>query len=414
MDILMAIRVALQALSRSKMRAALTVLGIVIGVWAVILLVSICRSAGSKVQSEVLSLSGTNVIYVWNNWRSVDGEKKRSGTGLIASDAEALAQECPAVLAASPILYYNGQAVAGDQNCNVDRMLGVNTLYLTVRNWQLARGGFFTQADINSAAKVCVIGQTVADNLFPASDPVGQSVRIRGIPFEVVGVLEAREANLFGEEQDNIVLMPSTTMHKRLYRWPDNWVACLMVSARSADRMDDAVDEIKALLRERHRIADGTSDDFEVKNTSEFVTAFSTITTVMAILLGSIAGVSLVVGGIGIMNIMLVSVTERTREIGIRMAVGARPRDILRQFLVEAIMLSTLGGLLGVALGIAATFGITYVINSIYTFTKWPVVISINSIIISLLFAGSVGLFFGFYPARKASKMDPIEALRYE
>lgn len=396
------------------MRAALTVLGIVIGVWAVILLVSICQSAGAKVQGEVLSLSGTNVIYVWNNWRSMDGEKKRSGTGLIASDADALARECPAVLAASPIVYFGGHVVAGDQNCNVDRMLGVNTQYLTVRNWQLARGGFITQNDVNSAAKVCVIGQTVADTLFPASDPVGQSIRIRGIPFEVVGVLEAREANLFGEEQDSIVLMPSPTVHKRLYGWPDDWVACLMVSACSADRMDDAVDEISTLLRERHRIVDGMSDDFEVRNTSEFVTAFSTITTVLTILLGSIAGVSLVVGGIGIMNIMLVSVSERTREIGIRMAIGARPRDILRQFLVEAIMLSTLGGLLGVALGIAATFGITYTINSIYTFTKWPVIISLKSIVVSLLFAGSVGLFFGFYPARKASKMDPIEALRYE
>jgi putative ABC transport system permease protein len=414
MDILMAIRVALQALSRSKMRAALTVLGIVIGVWAVILLVSICQSAGTKVQSEVLSLSGTNVIYVWNNWRSIDGERKRSGTGLVTSDADALAQECPAVLAASPILYFSAQVVAGDQNCNVDRMLGVNTLYLTVRNWQLARGGFFTQNDVNSSAKVCVIGQTVADNLFPATDPVGQNIRIKGVPFEVVGVLEAREANLFGEEQDNIVLVPVTTMHKRLYGWGGDWVQCLMVSARSADRMDDAVDEMKALLRERHRISKGMADDFEVRNTSEFASAFSTITTVMTILLGSIAGVSLIVGGIGIMNIMLVSVTERTREIGIRMAVGARPRDILRQFLVEAIMLSTLGGMLGVALGIAFTFGVTYAINTIYTFTKWPVIISINSIIISLLFAGSVGLFFGYYPARKASKMDPIEALRYE
>jgi putative ABC transport system permease protein len=414
MDLLMTIRVALQALSRSKLRAALTVLGIVIGVWAVILLVSICQSAGTKVQSEVLSLSGTNVIYVFHQWRSIDGEKKRSGTGLVASDADALADECPAVLAASPILYFSAQVVAGDQNCNVDRMLGVNELYLTVRNWQLARGGFFTHADIGSAAKVCVIGQSLADTLFPSSNPVGESIRIRGIPFEVLGVLEAREANLFGEEQDNIVLVPVSTMSKRLYGWGRDWVGSLMVSARSTDRMDDAIDEVKSLLRERHRVGRGIPDDFEIRNTSEFINAFSTITTVMTILLGSIAGVSLVVGGIGIMNIMLVSVTERTREIGIRMAIGARPRDILRQFLVEAIMLSTLGGMLGVALGIAFTFGLTYAINSIYTFTKWPVIISIPSILISLLFAGSVGLFFGFYPARKASKMDPIEALRYE
>jgi putative ABC transport system permease protein len=414
MNILIIIRVALRALAKNKMRAALTVLGIVIGVWAVILLVSISQSAGNKVQNEIMSLGGTNVIYVFHQWKSEGGEKKRTGTGLVSSDGDALAKQCPAVLAASPIVADNGQVVVGDLNCHTDHIIGVNTLYLTVRNWELARGGFFTQADLHSAAKVCVIGQTIAENLFPTANPIGRTVRIKSIPFQIIGLLEPKGANLFGEDQDNIVLLPISTMQKRLYGFFDDFVFFVMVSARSADRMDDAADEIKTLLRERHRIIKGVADDFEIRNTSEISNVFSTITTVMTILLGSIAGVSLIVGGIGIMNIMLVSVTERTREIGIRMAVGARPRDILRQFMIEAIMLSTLGGVLGVILGVAFTYGITFAINTIFTFTKWPVAISINSIIIALVFAGSVGMSFGYYPARKASKLDPIEALRYE
>ncbi|MGD0517741.1 MAG: ABC transporter permease [Thermoguttaceae bacterium] len=414
MNILTTTRVALRALAKNKMRAILTVLGIVIGVWAVILLVSLSQSAGTKVQNEIQTLGGTNMLHIYHQWRSRGGERKRSGTGLASSDADALARDCPAVLAASPILFFSGQLIAGNLNCNADEIYGVNTMYLTVSNWQLSRGGFFTQGDINTATKVCVIGQTVADSLFPAADPVDQTIRIRGIPFQVIGVLEPKGANLFGGDQDNMVLIPISTMQKRLYGVPFDWVAFLEVSARSADRMDDAKDEIKTLLRERHRIAKGVADDFVIRDISEVANVFSIITTVMTVLLGSIASVSLIVGGIGIMNIMLVSVTERTREIGIRMAVGARPRDILRQFLVEAIILSTLGGVLGVALGIAFAFGLTYAINTIYTFTKWPVIISINSIIIALMFAGSVGLFFGFYPARKASRLDPIEALRYE
>ena len=414
MNYLIIIRVALRALAKNKMRAALTVLGIVIGVWAVILLVSISQSAGNKVRNEIVSLGGTNVIYVFHQWKSVDGEKKRSGTGLISADGDALAKNCPAILAASPILGNNGQVVSGDLNCQCDEIFGVNTLYLTVRNWELARGGFFTQGDVHSAAKVCVIGQTIAENLFPASDPVGKTVRIKSIPFQVIGLLEPKGANLFGNDQDNIVLMPISTMQKRVYGFFFDWVHYVLVSAQSSDRMDDAADEIKTLLRERHRILKGVPDDFEIRSTSEISNVFSTITTVMTILLGSIAGVSLIVGGIGIMNIMLVSVTERTREIGIRMAVGARPCDILRQFMIEAIILSTLGGVLGVVMGVAFTFGVTYAINTIFTFTKWPVMISIKSILVALAFSGSVGFFFGFYPARKASKLDPIEALRYE
>ncbi len=241
MNYLIVIRVALRALAKNKMCAALTVLGIVIGVWAVILLVSISQSAGNKVRNEIMSLGGTNVIYVFHQWKSVEGEKKRTGTGLVSSDGDALAKQCPAVLAASPIIGDNGQVVAGDLNCHTDNIYGVNTLYLTVRNWELARGGFFTQGDIHSAAKVCVIGQTIAENLFPAADPVGRTVRIKSIPFQVIGLLEPKGANLFGDDQDNIVLLPISTMQKRLYGFFFDWVHYVLVSARSADRMDDAV-----------------------------------------------------------------------------------------------------------------------------------------------------------------------------
>jgi putative ABC transport system permease protein len=415
MNFLITMRVAIRALAKNKMRAALTVLGIVIGVWAVILLVSISQSAGLMIQEQFQSL-GTNVLIIFPSSQSSGGVQQGAGTTvrLTAEDAYAVSKDCPAVLAASPIVNDRGQLVAGNLNWYADEISGVNAFYLTVRNWQMARGDFFTQADIRSAAKVCVIGQTVADNLFPTADPLGKTIRIKKIPFQVIGILEPKGANMFGQDQDNIVVAPISTVQKRLRGSTFNNVDVLFASARSADRMEDAVGEIKDLLRERHRIRKGGSDDFEVRNTSEVAKVLSTITTVMTLLLGSVASVSLMVGGVGIMNIMLVSVTERTREIGIRMAIGARPRDILRQFLVEAILLSTIGGMIGVVLGIAAALSVTYGINNYLVYAKWPVKISIESIIVALVFAGSVGMFFGFYPARKASKLDPIEALRYE
>ncbi|MGO9111539.1 MAG: ABC transporter permease [Thermoguttaceae bacterium] len=415
MNILMIVRVALRALAKNKMRAGLTVLGIVIGVAAVILLVSICQSAGQLVQDQLQAV-GTNAVIIFPGSQKGSGAQKGVGTipTLCAADADAMAAECPAILAATPMINARGQVVAGNQNWSPDEILGVNTSYLTVRNWQIERGDFFTQSDIHSAAKVCVVGTTVADNLFQSCNCVGRTIRIKSIPFEVVGVLEPKGANLFGGDQDNVVLAPYTTIKKRIYGSTFNNVDVIFASACSVNRIGDAEEEVGELLRQRHRIRMGVADDFAIRDLGEISDALKVITMVMSLLLGSIAGVSLIVGGVGIMNIMLVSVTERTREIGIRLAVGARSRDILRQFLLEAVVLSLLGGALGVALGTGAAATITWAANTFFSSTHWPLAISIESIAVALAFSASVGMFFGYYPARKASRLDPIESLRYE
>jgi putative ABC transport system permease protein len=415
MNLSLIIRVAFRALAKNKMRAGLTVLGIVIGVAAVILMVSICQSAGRLIQDQFQSM-GTNVVIVHPGSQKGGGVHMGFGsvTTLTAADADAIAADCPAVLAATPMVNARGQVVAGNQNWYPDEIIGVNSSYLTVRNWQIGSGDFFTESDIHSAAKVCVIGTTVADNLFQTRECVGSMIRIKSIPFAVVGVLEPKGSNLFGQDQDNVVLAPFTTIKKRVSGSTFHNVDVVFVSACSVTRMQDAQEEITALLRQRHHLRPAADDDFAVHNTSEVANSLKTITTVMALLLGSIAGVSLVVGGVGIMNIMLVSVTERTREIGIRLAVGARSRDILRQFLVEAVVLSTLGGAIGVACGVGAAATARFVVNTWFSSTQWPLTISVEAILVALAFSGSVGMFFGYYPARKASRLDPIESLRYE
>jgi putative ABC transport system permease protein len=415
MNLWLTIRIAGRALAKNKMRAGLTVLGIVIGIAAVITMVSLGQGASAMVQEQFNSL-GTNVIVIFPGSQEQGGARRGAGTitTLTAADADAAARECPSVLAASPIVGGMGQVIYGNSNWSPNELIGVNSTYLTIRNWPLAKGGFFTDRDITASAKVCVIGYTLVEKLFQTTDPIGRSIRIKNIPFVVIGVLERKGANMVGQDQDNIVIAPHTTVKKRLNGSTFSNVDVIVASAKSYGRMSDAQFEIQSLLHERHHIRPGEPEDFTVRDTSEIANVLRIITGVMTMLLASIASVSLLVGGVGIMNIMLVSVTERTREIGIRMAVGARGRDILSQFLIESILLSAIGGAVGVAIGIGASAGITKIINSLTSGSKWPLVISTEAIVVAMIVASAVGIFFGFYPARKASRLDPIDSLRYE
>jgi putative ABC transport system permease protein len=333
---------------------------------------------------------------------------------LKSADSDAIGEECPTVLASSSLVGASGQVIFGNSNWSPKEMFGVGEDYLRVRNWQLHRGGFFTSRDISSSAKVCVIGQTVVAKLFQTSNPLDRIIRIRNIPFRVIGVLERKGANMVGDDQDDVILMPHRTVRKRLNGSSFDDVHAIMVSARSPTQMAQASHEIEQLLLERHRISPGDRPDFSVQNTTEIADTLGAITGTLTLMLAAIAGISLVVGGVGIMNIMLVSVTERTREIGIRMALGARGKDILRQFLVEAVLLSCVGGVVGVILGLAFSTAATVAINSFSSGTDWPIVVSLPAALVAMGFAAAVGIFFGYYPARRASRLDPIDALRYE
>jgi putative ABC transport system permease protein len=333
---------------------------------------------------------------------------------LTEADTYAIANECPSVMACSPIVPTAGQIIGGNVNWLPKDMAGVGIDYQIIRNWPLASGEFFTQRDILGATKVCVIGHTVANQLFPDEHPIGQQVRIKNIPLTVIGVLTRKGANMLGQDQDDIVLIPYTTVRKRIEGSQFLNIGFALVSAKSETLTDQALTEIRTLLKERHRIPPGERLDFEVRSLAEVENVLNMITGALTAMLAAIAAISLVVGGVGIMNIMLVSVTERTREIGIRMALGARPRDILRQFLVESATLSSIGGLFGIGLGVAASYGITLLINMGLPSANWPFVVSIPAAVVALVFAASVGLFFGYYPARRASQLDPIEALRYD
>lgn len=406
-------KIAMRALLKNKMRASLTVLGVVIGIAAVTTMVSIGQSASALVQGQFEAL-GTNVIVVFPEFQRRGGVRQSAMLTLTAGDSDAMSTECRSVLAASPIVGATGQVIYGSSNWSPRETQGVGEDYLTVRNWKLEAGGFFTDAEIRGGAKVCVIGNTLVRKLFQTANPLGKMLRVRDIPFRVIGVLEKKGVNMVGDDQDNILLMPYTTVRRSLQGSRFNDVNAIMVSAVSPELMEAATSEIEQLLYERHGIPPGVKADFRVQNTTEIADTLGVITGTLTMMLAAIAGISLLVGGVGIMNIMLVSVTERTREIGIRMAIGARGKDILRQFLVEAIVLSCIGGFIGIVLGMSASAGVTMLINSFSTGSDWPIVVSMPAAAVAMLFAAAVGIFFGYYPARRASKLDPIDALRYE
>jgi putative ABC transport system permease protein len=380
-------------------------LGIIIGVAAVIAMVGIGNGAKAQVQARIAAL-GQNVIQVFSG--SITRGGAHSGFGgagtLTVEDAQAMEREVPGVVSVSPEVRSGAQAMAGNNNWSTS-IMGESVDYLTIRQWDLTDGAMFSEADVRSAAKVCILGRTTADKLFPEDDPIGKIIRIRNVPVKVLGVLKAKGASMFGSDQDDVIIAPYTTAMKRFAGVTT--LRSIIVQAADADQITEVQNAIAALLRQRHRIQPGADDDFMLRSQQEIADTMSATTDVMTALLAAIASVSLLVGGIGIMNIMLVSVTERTREIGIRMAVGARGRDILLQFLIEAVALSSTGGLLGIGMGIGGARLITMI-------KQWPTLISPDSVIIAFAFSAAVGVFFGFYPARKASQLDPIDALRYE
>ncbi len=407
MDLRNTLRIALTALRRNKVRSSLTMLGVIIGVASVIAMIALGSGARAVIDEQIQS-QGTNVIYVSAGSFGHGPGLARGGAGSITTltlaDAQAILDEVPQVGAMSPVVRGRAQMIAGNQNWNTS-VEGAGVDYLQVRNWPLAAGAMFTPRDVTLADKVCLLGATVAETLFPGEDPVGQIVRVKNLPFRVAGVLAEKGQGQWGQDQDDLIIAPYTTIQKKLLGITS--IQSVALSARSADAVEQAAVSITRLLRQRHRISNPEDDDFTVRTVEEMAATRVAMAQTMTGLLMSVASVSLLVGGIGIMNIMLVSVTERTREIGLRMAVGARTRDILRQFLAEAVTLSVIGGAFGVVLGSLASQTLTRLLG-------WPTLITPSSILVAFAFAGVVGVFFGYYPARKAASLDPIEALRYE
>ncbi len=399
------IREALRALFRNKMRSTLTVLGIMIGIGAVICVVAIGQAGSQQVQEQLNNL-GDNFVWIEAGARAPNGIRSGShGTKtLVLGDVDAIRRQVPLVKLVSPNVDSRTQIVYGNKNWSTGYR-GVAPNWFEIKRWGFSLGSSFSQADVERAADVCVVGETVREQLFGAEDPIGKVIRVSNLPCQVMGVLIPRGQTGFGMDQDDTVILPYTTAMKKLKG--NNWLDDIVCSAVSPDAINPAIQQISLLLRERHHIRPGQDDDFNIRRPDEFINAQLEARRTFSLLLISIASVSLLVGGIGIMNVMLVSVTERTREIGVRMSIGATDGDVARQFLGEAVILSLFGGMLGVVFGVIASYLVGHAL-------QWPMEIPPQAIVIAALFAVGVGVFFGFYPARKASKLDPIEALRYE
>jgi putative ABC transport system permease protein len=398
------LKVGLKAIGRNKMRSILTALGIIIGVACVIAMIGVGQGSQAAIQSQISAL-GTNFLMVFPGVATQSGARIFTGQStLTEDDVDAVKAECPSVAYVSPSSRSAAQVVNGSLNWGT-QVQGVGVEWPFVRSWNVEKGVFFGESEVRAAAKVCVLGATVANALFEGQDPVGQTVRIKNFPFRVIGVLETKGGSVMGQDQDDLVVAPYTTVMRLLKKTPK--IDMFMASAVSRSAVDEAQKEIEALLRQRHRIAPGQDSDFMIRSQQEIAQTADQTSKTLSLLLASAASISLLVGGIGIMNIMLVSVTERTREIGVRMAIGAKGRDIRTQFLIEALTLSIAGGAFGIALGVAVS-------KFIAIKAGWPILLSPGAVVLAFGFSAAIGVFFGFYPAQKASRLDPIEALRYE
>jgi len=405
MNYLNSIKIALNALKRNKFRAFLTMLGIIIGVASVIVMLAIGQGSKKSIQDQMAGM-GTNLVFAFPGGEQKGGVRmgNSDAQSMKLSDVEAIEKDCPAISDVSPEVRSSGQAVVGNQNWPTS-IFGVNNKYFNIRKYTIGSGRSFTDNEINTYAKVCLVGKTVVTNLFGKINPIGQTVRFGNIPLLIIGILGEKGENGMGQDQDDLIMAPYTTVQKRILAITH--IQSIAASAASESLNAAAIDQLTRSLRTSHKLKDKAADDFQVRSQSEMVQTFSSISDIMTALLGAISGISLLVGGIGIMNIMYVSVTERTREIGLRLSVGGRGNDIMMQFLIESILLSVFGGIIGISLGIIATKVMATILN-------WPVVITTISVVMAFLVCSAIGIFFGWYPARKAASLNPIDALRYE